>query len=98
MVGVPASANVHVLVCLFQDLGDLRVRRHRREELVDVDCREALCERNVLVLAQRLLAKEQHTVGCPGLIERSDIAAGQVGDVEVGNDRADVFGDGCDLH
>jgi hypothetical protein len=60
VVGVPAAADVGLLLLLLAHLGDFRIARRRHEELVDVDRSPAARERDVLLGRQLLVAKEDH--------------------------------------
>ncbi len=60
MIGVPAAADVELLIGLLANLGDLRVAGVRLEELVDVDGTPALGEGDVLLGRDALIAKEDH--------------------------------------
>ena len=87
VIGVPAAADVDLLVGFLQDLGDLRVALHRVEEAVDVDRAEALGEGDVVFGFELLAAKEDDPVFAEGAFdgaERVVVDLAQVDSVNLG--------------
>src|ERR1700756_3478518 len=62
MGGMPAIADIALLLRLLAHLGDHRIARHRCKEAVDVDLAKAPSQRNVLFRCQLLVAKEYDPV------------------------------------
>ena len=62
MIGVPAAADIALLLRLFAHLGDYRIAGHMRKEAVDVDRPKALGNRDVLLRREALVAEEHDAV------------------------------------
>ena len=62
MIGMPAIADIALLLRLFAHLGDHRIARDRRKEAVDVDRAKTAREGHVLLRRQLLVAKEHDPV------------------------------------
>ncbi len=62
MVGVPAIADIALLLRLLAHLGDHRVARHGGKETVDVDPAKRAREGDMLLRRQLLVAKEHDPI------------------------------------
>jgi hypothetical protein len=68
VVGVPAAADVGLLLGLFAHLGDLGIALHRGEEAVDVDRRPAPGELDMLLGRELLVAEEDDAMLGEGVL------------------------------
>jgi hypothetical protein len=85
MVGVPAPADVDLLIRLLSDFGDLGVVGNCTEETIHIDPSPALGEGNVLLGGQFLVAKKDDTVFSMGLSKLFKSRIREIGYVYVVN-------------
>ena len=69
VVGVPAIADVLLLLWLLTHFGDHRIAGHRRKEAVDVDAAKAAGKAEVLLRRQLLVAEENDAVLAKGVAD-----------------------------
>ena len=67
VIGVPAAADIVLVVRFFAHLCDRGVARNRREEAIDVDRTETLGEGDVLLRRERLIAEEHDAILAEGV-------------------------------
>ena len=91
MVGVPAAADVGLLVRLLAHLGDHRIAVDRFEEAVDVDRAPALGEGDVLLGRDVLVAEEDDAIAVEGVAHFDKLfvaqAPSEIDTVDLGTQR-----------
>jgi hypothetical protein len=98
VVGVPAAADVGLLLGLLAHLGDLRIARHRLEEPVDVDRRPAPREFHVLLGRELLVTEEDDAMLGEGRLNLVPLAIAHRLDVDAQNLGAAAAGELADLY
>src|SRR3981189_3308525 len=76
-VGVPAAAEIALLLRLLANLDDLRVLRHPFDEIVDLELAKAMPEGEMLLRGQVLVLKEDDEVLEQGRADLGDNRFGQ---------------------
>ena len=62
MIGMPAIADIALLLRLLADLGNHRVARHSRKEAVDIDLANTARKGDMLLRRQPLVAKKHDSI------------------------------------